>query len=110
MELRMDMSNSWSDPAQQPLTPRQDRLERAIVNVLRANGTRSELREVVDQLAALLHVQGISADRAEGVVRAIGTRATPFMSPPDEAAVGDSAPDRIAMMVRWCHDRYYRDD
>ena len=37
--------------ATRPLTPRQDRIEAAIERVLRARGTRSELRELVHQFA-----------------------------------------------------------
>ena len=92
------------------LTPRQDRLEQAIVQVLRAGGTRSILRDHVLQLGDHLRMQGVSVDRATSLVRALGNRATPFMALDPNPAVGDSPADRIAMMVRWCTARYSRAD
>ena len=92
------------------LTPRQDRLEEAIVQVLRAGGTRSTLRDHVVQLGDHLRMQGVSVDRATSLVRALGHRATPFMVMDPNPAVGDSPADRIEMMVRWCTARYTRAD
>lgn len=92
------------------LTPRQDRLEHAIVQVLRAGGTRSTLRDHVMQLGDLFRMQGVSVDRATSRVRALGHRATPFMVMDPNPPVGDSPADRIAMMVRWCSAPYSRAD
>ena len=92
------------------LTPRQDRLEQAIVQVLRAGGTRSTLRDHVLQLGDHLRMQGVSMDRATSLIRALGHRATPFMVTDPNPAVGDSPADRIAMMVRWCTAQYSRAD
>jgi hypothetical protein len=91
-----------------PLTSRQDRIEAAIDRVLRAGGTRTELRELVYQYADLARVQGIPPERAISAIQAIAQRSA--MATDASAAVGDSAADRIAMIVRWCTTRYYRAD
>ena len=91
------------------LTPRKDRLEAAILGVLRAGGTRSELRELVSEFADYLQMCGVAVDDATSTLRALGTRATPFMNQHGQTAVGDSATDRITMMVRWCADQYRAD-
>jgi hypothetical protein len=90
-----------------PLTPRQDRIEAAIDRVLRAGGTRSQLRELVYQFADFARVQGTPADRAISALKAIAHRVT---MPRETSAVGDSADDRVAMIVRWCTARYYHAD
>jgi hypothetical protein len=92
------------------LTPRQDRLEAAIVKALRANGTRSELRVLVDQLSGLFRMTGIPLERAIGAVQALGCRAAPDMLRQGSTVVGESPDDRIMMMVRWCSLRYLRGD
>lgn len=92
------------------LTPRQDRLERAIVDVLHRGGTRSALREPVVQFVDHLRLQGMGVDRTTTLVRALGQRAMPLMKVSDIPAVGDAPADRIAMMVRWCAARYERGD
>jgi hypothetical protein len=91
----------------QPLTPRQDRIEAAIDRVLRAGGTRSQLREHVYQFADLARVQGTPAERAISALKAIVLRSTKGFN---ASTVGDSAADRMAMIVRWCTARYYRAD
>ena len=106
----VDVSNSIVTefpPAR--LTPRQDRLQAAIVEVLRTSGTRSELRELVGLFADHMQMQEIPLDRATGVLEKLGARATPFMNRFGSPAVGDSPADRIAMMVRWCAERYRAD-
>ena len=92
------------------LTPRQDRLEHAIVEVLRAGGTRSALRDHVVQLGDHLRMQGVSLDGATRLVHALGHRATSLMSLDPNPAVGDSPADRMAMMLRWCAARYSHAD
>lgn len=92
------------------LTPRQDRLEHAIVEVLRAGGTRSALRDQVVQLGDHLRMQGVSLAGATRLVHALGHRATSLMSLDPNPAVGDSPADRMAMMLRWCAARYSRAD
>ena len=92
------------------LTPRQDRLERAIYDVLRASGTRSELRDLVVQFSDLQRIQGASAERAMSALRTLAHRATPQMNTRGTLAVGDSPEDRITMMLRWCLARYGRAD
>lgn len=89
------------------LTPRQDRLEAAIVRVLRAGGTRSELRELVQQYADAARAQQIPPERAIATVKALAQRAALAS---EGTAAGDSAPERVAMMIRWCTARYYRAD
>ena len=105
-----EMLSSYVDVAVQALTPRQDRLERTILDVLRCGGTRSQLRDLVNAFADYVRMCGVPVNRAEAMVRALGTRATPYMESDGSAAVGDSASDRIAMMVRWCSVRYQRAD
>jgi hypothetical protein len=95
--------------ANRPLTPRQDRIEATIERVLRAGGTRSELRDAVYQFADHARMQQIPPDRAIAMVKAVAMRAQP-PSTADTAAVGDSMADRLAMIVRWCAARYYRVD
>ena len=109
-ELKMREMPSSTEYTRQPLTPRQDRIEAAIIDALRAGGTRSELREHVCQLADLLRIQGVSADGAFTVIRSLGQRATPWMNTRGKPAVGDSPTDRITMMVRWMAARYSRAD
>ena len=100
----------YMDPVLYASSPRQDRLERAIFDLLRTNSTRSELRALVAQLADYLRVRGVAADKALSAIRALGLRAAPYMNADDVAAVGDSAGDRIIMMMRWCSARYLRSD
>ncbi|MDQ2665418.1 MAG: hypothetical protein M3Z05_05350 [Gemmatimonadota bacterium] len=84
------------------LTPRQDRIERAIIEALRSGATRSELRDRVRDLAKLFRVQGHAPERAAAVISALGQRAAPSMPSYDSAAAGDAPADRIGMMLRWC--------
>lgn len=92
-----------------PLTPRQDRIEAAIERVLRAGGTRSELRDAVYQFADFARIQRIPPERAVAMVKTVAMRAAPA-SAPQSAAVGDSMADRLTMIVRWCTARYFRVD
>ena len=55
-------------------------------------------------------MQGATAERAVSLLRMLGARAMPAMETGYEWAVGDSADDRMAMMVRWCTARFSRDD
>ena len=92
------------------LTPRQDRIEAQMVAVLRRGGTRSSLRAVVDEFADYARLQGIPPERALTVVRSVAQQAGPEMAARGDSAVGDSAADRVAMMVRWFKSRYHRAD
>lgn len=96
--------------AVQELTPRQDRIERAILDALRSGATRSELREQVRDLAQLLRMQGHAPERAAALITALGQRAAPMMPPLDHSAVGEAPADRIAMMLRWCAVEFSRSD
>ena len=103
-----------SDPdlplyANRPLTPRQDRIEATIERVMRAGGTRSELRDAVYQYADHARMQQIPPERAVSMVKAVAMRASIGTIPRSEA-VGDSLTDRLSMIVRWCTARYYRVD
>ena len=93
-----------------PLTPRQDRLESEMVAVLRRGGTRSSLKVLVDQFADYARLQGTPPDAALNTVTSIAQRASSEIVARGYSAVGDSVPDRIAMMVRWFRARYYRAD
>ena len=96
--------------ATQELTPRQDRIEHAILDALRTGATRSELRQQVQNLAQLLRMQGHGADRASALISALGQRAAPVMPVYDSAAAGDAPADRINMMLRWCAAEFSRSD
>lgn len=93
-----------------PLTPRQDRIEAAIEAVLRAGGTRSELRSLVYQFADLSRIQGMPVEHATQLVCELGERAAPHIAARGSTSVGDSAADRVAMMAGWCAHRYKRAD
>ena len=90
------------------LTPRQDRIDATIERVLRARGTRSELRTAVYEFADLARLQGVSPERAVAQLKTIAMRAAPMLS--IEEYAGDSPADRMAMIVRWCTQRYFRVD
>lgn len=92
------------------LTPRQDRIERAIIEALRSGATRSELREQVRDLAQLLRMQGHSPERASALISALGQRVAHVMPTHDSAPAGDAPADRINMMLRWCAAEYSRSD
>ena len=95
--------------ASRPLTPRQDRIESTIERVLRAGGTRSELRDAVYQFADHVRMQQVPLERVLMQLKAIAMRA---LSGRVEAtdSVGESMADRLVMMVRWCTARYDRVD
>jgi hypothetical protein len=91
------------------LTPRQDRLEAAVVQALRARGTRNELREAVYQLVDLFRLQRIPP--APGIARItdVAVRAARG-STNTEGAPGDSTIDRLTLIARWATLRYSRGD
>jgi hypothetical protein len=95
--------------ANRPLTPRQDRIEAAIERVLRAGGTRSELRELVQQFADHARIQQIPVERTIVMIKAVAMRAasSPAARP---STAGDSFDERLELIVRWCTARYYRVD
>src|SRR3954463_7264297 len=110
----MPASRAMPDPelplyANRPLTPRQDRIEAAIERVLRTGGTRSELREVVQQFADHARMQQIPVERTVAMIKAVAMRGATSATqwPP---AAGDSFEERLALIVRWCTARYYRVD
>lgn len=91
------------------LTPRQDRLERAIVQALRSRATRSELRDAVYQLADLFRLQGIAPDDGVSRIRAVAMRAATTMTETSSPA-GDAPAERVANIVEWARRRYTRSD
>jgi hypothetical protein len=95
--------------ANRPLTPRQDRIEAAIERVLRKGGTRSELREAVQEFADHARLQQIPPERAISMVKAVAMRAASSAAARSSTA-GDSLEERLVLIVRWCTARYYRVD
>jgi hypothetical protein len=93
-----------------PLTPRQDRIEMALIRVLASGGTRSELRNVVDRFADLLRLQSVPCERAIGAMRSVALKALDSAPFDVASAVGDAPADRLAMISRWCTARYARGD
>src|SRR5689334_13145367 len=91
-----------------PLTPRQDRLEGALVRALVAGAPRSEVREIVREYADLLTMQGVAPERTISALQAVARRARPRMRERDASIAGDSADDRLAMIARWCTAWVYR--
>ena len=88
-----------------------ERVAFSIERVLRAAGTRSELRELVERFADLARLVGVPLQVALVQLDAVATRAASAMSAaPGAPAVGDSVADRRAMMARWCSARYQRAD
>jgi hypothetical protein len=102
-----DMITAWTA---QTGTPRQDRLETEILAVLRAGGTRSALRARVEELTMFAKVRGAVLDDVLRTMERIATRVGPELALRADASVGESAPDRLAMMIRWCKARFRRDD
>jgi hypothetical protein len=94
-------SSSYLDALSQ-LTPRQDRLEGALIRALVSGAPRSELREIVREYADLLSMQGVSTERTIASLQSVARRARPRMRERDESIAGDSADDRMALIVRWC--------
>ena len=90
------------------LTPRQDRLEGALVRALIAGAPRSEVREIVREYADLLTMQGVSPDQTISTLQTVARRARPRMRERDASIAGDSADDRMAMIARWCTAWVYR--
>jgi hypothetical protein len=99
----IDFATSYSTV----LTPRQDRIEAALLRTLRANGTRSELRAIVYDLVDLFRLQGIPFQRALDAVKALAARAGVSVLA-EGAAAGDSLADRMVLIAGWCAARYGR--
>ncbi len=93
-----------------PLSPRQDRLETAIIATLRSRGTRNSLRVLVEDYADRTRVQGTPLDAAVSTMKAIAMRAGPDLQEYGDTIVGESISDRITLMVRWLRWRYQRAD
>ena len=102
-----DMISAWTA---QTATPRQDRLESEIVGVLRAGGTRSSLRTRVEDFTMFARVRGATFDEIVRTLDGIATKVRPELIARGEAVVGESAPDRLTMMIRWARARFNRAD
>lgn len=87
------------------LTPRQDRIEDALVRALVSRATRSHLREIVHEYTDLQRLQGIAPERIIASLKSLVRRAAPKMPASEDSLVGDSAEDRITLIVRWCSIR-----
>lgn len=93
------------------LTPRQDRIERALARLLRRDATRSELREVVYQYADLHRLQGLAEERAVGQLESLLRGTLAEMGPRhDDTAqpVTDDAAARIPLILHWYRRRFHR--
>ena len=92
------------------LTPRQDRIEEALVRGLVAGATRSALRDLVHQYSDLLRIQGVSPDRTISSLKSVARRAVPRMQARENSIAGDSAEELMTLIVRWCSARLFRAD
>jgi hypothetical protein len=92
------------------LTPRQDRIEEALVRGLVAGATRSELRNIVHQYCDLLRIQGVSPERTLTSLQSVARRAVPRMQSRENSIAGDSAEELMTLIARWCSARLYRAD
>src|SRR5476651_2242677 len=104
------MSNTDGTRVEEVLSPRQDRLEAGIGEVLRTGGTRSSLKAAVYEFADYSRGRGTPAEGALRIVEGIAQRAGPEMDARPTQAVGDSVRDRLAMMTDWLRARYHRAD
>ena len=89
------------------LTPRQDRIEESLIRLLSLQSTRSQVREVVYELADLHRLQGLSADRAIGQLKSVVQRGL-FASARRSDLTAGIATETMAMVVRWYQQRFTR--
>jgi len=95
-----------------PRTPSGPRfqVEGALVRALVAGAPRSEVREIVREYADLLTMQGVPPERTIASLQAVARRARPRMRERDASIAGDSADDRMTLIVHWCTARLQRAD
>jgi hypothetical protein len=62
----------------------------------------------VREYADFLTMQGVSPEQTISHLQAVARRARPRMHERDESIAGDSADDRMALIVRWCTAWIYR--
>jgi hypothetical protein len=91
------------------LTPRKDRIEQRLTNLLARHATRSELREVVYQYADLHRLQGIAPEHAQVTLKLIVRRAEPARTIHRDEDPG-TTDETMAMLLRWYASRYYRSE
>lgn len=104
------MTNTELAGRDEMLTPRQDRIEAAIVAALCAGCTRSTLRALVEQFSDHARLRGMPLDDSLAHLKAISLRSGPALVADSVAIVGESLADRITMMARWLRARYLRAD
>jgi hypothetical protein len=102
-------SSSYLDVLTQ-LTPRQDRIEDALVRALASGATRSTLREIVHEYTDLQRLQGIAPEQIVASLTLLVRRAAPRMRAHEDSLAGDSPEERSMLIVRWCSARCYRLD
>jgi hypothetical protein len=110
MTTLMGYNRPLNDWLGESTTPRRERLEGGVLSVLRAAGTRSELREHVLELVDYLRMCGFTQEDTSDTMRELVRRAAPYMAHGEDAAVGDTPTDRVHMMLRWTVTRYRRAD
>ena len=91
------------------LTPRQDRIERAIVVALRTNAPRSRVREAVCDLVDYLRLLGHPAAHVREHVLALVRRNAWPDDVRDESA-GLSSAERVSLASSWIAERTARAD
>jgi hypothetical protein len=91
------------------LTPRQDRLERAIAMAMRRRSPRSALRASVQQLVDLFRLQEVPPERGVTRIRALVARAA-LAAGPDDSPAELALDERLALVVQWATQRYHRAD
>jgi len=103
-----DIIQIGSAPA--ALTPRQDRIEATIVRLLCARASRSALRDAIEAFADHQRHQGIRPEQAIARLETLASRAMSSVAACEPRGAGDSATDRMSMVLRWCAARYGRAD
>jgi hypothetical protein len=102
-------SSSYLDVLAQ-LTPRQDRIEDALVRALASGATRSRLRDIVHEYTDLQRLQGIAPEQIIASLKSLVRRAAPRMRVHEDSLAGDSPEERSMLITRWCSVRCYRGD
>ena len=91
------------------LTPRQDRIERAIVVALRTNAPRSRVREAVCDLVDYLRLVGHSPAHIREHVLAL-VRRNAWPDDVSDATASLSGAERVSLVSHWIAERTARAD
>jgi len=102
-------SSSYLDVLAQ-LTPRQDRIEDALVAALASGATRSTLRDLVHEFTDFQRLQGIAPERIIASLKSLVRRAAPRMPAREDSLAGDSPEERLTLIAHWCSARCHRSD